>query len=736
VHRHHRLLVVVAGGWLAAACGGGSDNPGVCEAIAPVEQACSDGVDQDCDGYTDCLDDECDGQACGRGDGYACLAGACVKPGVLPPLPRIDNLKVTIHGDTAIVDFEPVAGARDYRVYTLPADEDVLIGEQGEVTIRDAIYRCAGGRPRADREYDDIRRFGSSLAGDVFGYTRTEAESRLGYVYLTPAADRMPVYRVADPNLRGGYVWEYGAPPAKEYNGADYVTDPAARDALLARGWRDDGIAFYVPTAGATRMVHRRQYSDARAVVFYADGPEADARAGHGDRSIDAGPRFAILAEPAPGAVPLYRVFYGWANDHDTLAAGDANREIVLHQGNTAVAAVAWPGLTGDTTLVIEALDGGCPFPGSYIGATAAPGSQFMAVPTLPTVTLDQARLSSGEVYINGQAEPTSRPRPIARAYVNVAPEPQSAMDWFQSFDPGAAWEPMQEIIHDGNGNVVLRNAVLSAEFGSTVDDAFSHGPLLGQYVVGSTTSIRLVARGTAATLADDRYLHVTMMTSLPSTNRRYPQIWITETPEVTPDQVPHSYDVPLESRLGPFPIDMRSGAYDTIVVQPFSVNHELQVQVCDNRGWGVSQQCDRANLYGFHAGTDQMPWPGEKPWTPMPVLGELAGVDRPVKLDVYASTRRIYVYVEDRPAGCAVVPAGTLHAGPRTIVFGTSGYHIDIDESVVPPSSPHAYWRRYHQAHVERAFDDLGFSSGVALPAWDETILPCGIHWYGGSTP
>lgn len=721
------LLVCV---WLVA-CGGGPENPQVCEPTASVEQACSNGSDEDCDGFTDCLDNECDGQSCGIGDGYTCLAGACLRPGALPTLPRIDNLRVTRHGDTAIIDFEPVAGARDYRIYTLPADEDVLIGEQGEVAVRDAVYRCAGLRPRFDRELDDINAFDRSLAGASYGYTRSEAESLLGYVYLTPAADRLPVYRVADPNLRGGYVWEYASPPAKEYNGADYTTDPAVRDALLAEGWRDDGIVFYIPMNG-TRTVHRRQYTEGKAVLFYTDGPEADARADDGAASIDAGPRFAILAEPAPGAVPLYRIFYGWANDHDTLAAGDANREIVLHQGNTPLSTLAWPGLTGDTTLVIEALDGACPFPGNYIGAMAAPGSTFMAAETLATITLDQARLSSGEVYINGQGEPTSRPRPIARGFVNVTPEPDPAMDYFQGFDPGVAWEPMQEIIHDNNGNVVLRNRVMSAEFVSTVDNAFSYGPVLGQFVVGSTTSIRLVARGTAARLADDRYLHVTMATSVPSTSRRYPQIWITETPEVTPEEVLHSYDVPLETRLGPFPLDMRTGDYDTIVVQPFSANHELQIQVCDNRGWGVSQQCDRANLHGQHAGTEE---PTEHPWTPVPVIGELAGVDRPVKIDVYASTRRIYVYVEDKPAGCALVPSGTLQAGARNIVFGTSGYHIDIDESVVPANSPHAYWRRFHQAHVERAFDDLGFSSDVSLPGlWDELLLPCGSEWYGGS--
>jgi hypothetical protein len=619
-------------------------------------------------------------------------------------------------------------------VYTLPADEDVLVGEQGEVAIRNAIYRCAGERPRFDREYDAINQFSRSIAGSVHNYTRTEAESVLGYVYLTPSANRVAVYRVANPNLRGGYVWEYASPPAKEYNGADYVVGIEARDALIAQGWRDDGIAFYIPAEG-TRPIYRRQYTENGSVLFYTDGAEQAARAGDGGTS-DFGERFKILATEEAGSVPLHRVFYGWANEHDTLAAGEANFQSVLHQGSLPVTSVTWPGLAGDTTLVIEALDGGCPFAGSYIGGNAAPESTRYTY-AYPTVTVDQARLSSGEVFINGQSDPTSRPRPIARGYVNVTPEPNPQMDWFQSFDIGAAWEPMQEIIHDGNGNVILRNSVMSAEFGSTVDDAFSYGPMLGQFYVGSTTSVRLVARGVDSSLANDSYLHVTMSTSVPSTNRRYPQIWITTTPEVTPADVPHSYDVPLESRLGPFPFEMKPpGANDTIVVQPFTANHEMQIQVCNNRGWGVSQQCDRANVYGFHAGMDQMQsWATGVDWTPMPVIGELAGLDRPVKIDVYASTTRVYTYVEGKPAGCAVIPSGQLQPGAYNVVFGTSGYHIDIDESVIPENSPHAYWRRYHQFHVERLFDDLGISGGVSRPTWDETRMPCGTHWYGGTT-
>jgi len=92
-------------------------------------------------------------------------------------------------------------------------------------------------------------------------------------------------------------------------------------------------------------------------------------------------------------------------------------------------------------------------------------------------------------------------------------------------------------------------------------------------------------------------------------------------------------------------------------------------------------------------------------------------------------------VFVEDKPAGCAVIPAGQLLPGPRNVVFGTAGYHIEIDESVVPEYSPHSFWQRYHRSHVQRSFDDLGIEKGVGKPAWDEARLPCGTHWYGGTT-
>jgi hypothetical protein len=684
-----------------------------------------------------------------------CTAGACLRPCVpgaggscLPTLPRIENLRLAVRGDTAVVDFEPVVGARDYRVYPMPDPASVLVGANGELTVRNAIYRCAGDRPMVRREDAMSGGFGASLAGNIRNYMRTEPESTLGHVYLTPGTGRQPVYRVANPNLLAGYAWTWGAPPSAEQTAADYVVGTMARDRLLAQGYRDDGVAFYVSDAG-TRTIYRRQYNPGpswgRLVVFYTDGPEQMARARDNMADVaDFGERFRVLAAPADGTVPLHRVLYSGGGGefpeapHDVLAAGEARYQWVLHQGNQPLTSVTWPGLTASTTLVVEALDNGCPFPNGYIGAAHANST---GANNAPTVTLDEARLpGSGEVYVNGQHEPANRPRPIARAFVTAAPAARPHFDWYESFDPGAQWEATMLVASSSNGTYVYRDSRFSFEFaGCTPNHSF--GPVLGQFVLGggdggSSCNMHVAARGVSPTLAADRFLHVRMATDIPSTGRRYPQLWITTVPVAERVGVPgvvRDDDLPVGARLGPFPFQMAPPGNDqTIVVQPFGGNHELQVEFCDRRGWGVSQQCPQANIYGFHTGNYNETW--TSPWLPVPVLGDIAGWDRPVQFDVYASTQRIYVFVDGQPGGCAELPAGRMPAGPVTVLFGSVGYHMDIDESVAPANSPHVYLRTRSLNHVDRHMDDFGIELSVPAPAWDNARLPCGTRWYGGT--
>jgi hypothetical protein len=712
-----------------------------CTPTAQTETQCSDGVDDDCDGYRDCLDPDCEGQTCGSGGDLKCTGGACIQPGNgLPALPRIDNVRVAQRGDTAIIDFEPVEGALDYRIYPMPKPEDVLIGEKGEVVVKNAIYRCGGDRPFKSRENDPGAGFDASLtAGNgnvIHDFVRKPEDAILGYVYLTPGTGRNPVYRMSDPNGGGGFQnADWVAPLYGECNRAEYVVGTDERDRLLAKGFRDDGIAFYT-TDSATRPVYRRLYQNlwnGSPAVFYTDGAEKDAREKDDPTVVaDTGERFRILDAQADGSVALHRVLYNGTNTFDVLAAGEPRYQRVLHQGNQPIWSLAWPGIQEKTTLVIEALDQGCPFAGGYVSSVHATADSF----NFPSLTLQEARLTSGEVFINGQHEPTNRPRPVARAYVDVVPEAHPKMDWFEGFDPGETWDTFK--VDAGNNGVhIFRNSKWALDFSGCTDN-LTAGPMLGQMVTGyadggSSCNMSMVPLGLGTTLKADGYLHVRMSSEVPSTGRRYPQIMITTTPVLNPGDVQPLDSVPLHARLGPMPFDKGAppGDQRSIIVQPFGGYHELQVQFCDQRGWGVSAQCPQANIYGHHAGNYNETW--KSPWLPVPLLGDVAGYDRPVQFDVYASTERVYVFMDDKPAGCAVLPAGKMPSGAVNVAFRGVLYHSGIDESVVPDDSGQQYLRRYSLSHFDRHMDDFGIDLSVPAPAWDESILPCGTRWYGG---
>jgi hypothetical protein len=739
-----------------------------CTPTATTEAAtCGNGVDDDCDGFVDCLDSDCDGQACGAG--LTCSGGACRAPCAagttcVPELPTIQNVKVTTRGDTATIEFEPIAGALDYRIYPEPTAGDWLIGANGEVGVKNGIYRCAGDRVFQAREADTANLFDCSLVGcdnARHNYVRTMAEATLGYVFLTPGADRVPVYRVADPAGGGGFRnADWVVPLYAEANSAEYVVDAATRDMLLAKGWRDDGIVFYAPaqtTASATKTVYRIKYAPGadwqgdNVVFFFTDGPEHDARAAQPAKDIgDLGPRFKILATQEAGSVALHRVTY--PGSFDVLAAGDARFDQVLHQGVRPVWSLTWPGVKQKTRFIIEALDAGCPFPGGYIAAThaAADIDRTSGMPfNQPSLTLDEARLTSGEVFVNGQHDAANRPKPVARAYVDVTPEPQPTMDFLATFDDGAPWEPFTK--WKDNNAFIFRNSTWAIDTSGCTDN-FTFGPVLGQFVLGfadggSSCNVSMTPRKVPTKVAADTYLHVRMASDIPSTGRRYPQILITTVPlmDDPPANAGNIDDVPVHNRLGNFPYevagpDMKLGTADdvpamggqSIVVQPFGGYQETQIEYCDTRGWGVSQQCNRANVYGFHAGDYQDTW--KQAWTPVPVQGDVAGYDRPVQWDVYTTTSRVYVFMDGKPSACAVLPAGRMPAGPVTVAYRAVIYHCGIDETVTPVDTGHQYEHNYSQCHSDRHMDDFGIELAVPAPAWDETLLPCGTKWYGGT--
>jgi hypothetical protein len=89
---------------------------------------------------------------------------------------------------------------------------------------------------------------------------------------------------------------------------------------------------------------------------------------------------------------------------------------------------------------------------------------------------------------------------------------------------------------------------------------------------------------------------------------------------------------------------------------------------------------------------------------------------------------------MDGRPAGCAVLPAGRMPAGPVTVAYRAVIYHSGIDETVVVENTGHVYERQHSLSHSDRHMDDFGIELNAGPPPWDETLMPCGTRWYGGT--
>ena len=334
-----------------------------------------------------------------------------------------------------------------------------------------------------------------------------------------------------------------------------------------------------------------------------------------------------------------------------------------------------------------------------------------------PWVTLEDARAASSttEVFINGQFDATSRPKAIARSFVDVKPAAHAAMDFFASFAPGSARETFTTV-PCGVANcyqtwrqqsATFDQMFINAESGPVMGEGlFTYGPVLGELWISyadvaadTNGKYRLTAKQ-KATMNAATFLHVTMEVDAYSTARRYPQILISDA------------DAPVQYGL-------EKG--HTIIVQPrasinaaidYPVNFELQL--CNLRTWDVNNQCpvyDLAHALDAAGKIVRL--------APNDEFGEHASADHRVLFDVYASTTRAYLFFDRQPYGCADLPTPAIPSGPVTVTWGDALYHSAVDHTFA-----------FHTAHMlveqRRHFDNLGFSSGVPAPTWDETRLPC----------
>ncbi len=200
-----------------------------------------------------------------------------------------------------------------------------------------------------------------------------------------------------------------------------------------------------------------------------------------------------------------------------------------------------------------------------------------------------------------------------------------------------------------------------------------STGTVLGEFWVAyadqsadTNGKFRLTANQ-KATMSADLFLHVTMQVDMVSTSRRYPQILISDRPAPVQDTLEQGHTLIVQPR-GDWPVG-------------------YQLQVCNMRTWDVNNQCPdfedtrRMNRPGGPAGQ----------LAPVAELGELGSPDHRAVFDVYASTKRVYLFLEGQPYTCADMPSGSLPSGSVTVTWGDVLYHSGADGGGVrvPESTP-----------------------------------------------
>jgi hypothetical protein len=689
-------------------------------------------------------------------------------PTALPPLPALTNVVVTERDDSVGIDFDPVDTAVDYRVYPLPSDGDVTANADGSVTVKNAIYRCAGLRQTfdvANNLNSDGGLTPQSADGtglftyDGNGYawkTEIPASPTLGYVYVTPGPGRLPVYALAGYTLSRELGWS-------ESRLKVYTTDASQRQTLIANRWRDDGIVFYVPSAASasTTTIYGSQTAEPQAGKTYTQYIQyyftaADMQA-HAKDSTPPAPAFQVLSAAATGTQPLMAVFYEPLDNHVELAVGNERFQRAANQGPGPLWHLEWSGLAKPTTLVVEALASGCPFQGllSPTHLDAPPHQTFFTLAEL------QSMSPTGEVFVNGEYDgpgspalaagphglptgdggapllhaTTMSPKAIARSFVSVSPQPHdpSAWDWYQGFaagsDFGAATRLPQEAGTEcppgafattcGRWQSPTFDFAAYNIDGDGVTQVFTYGYFLGQLWdvfddTGSdvTGKVRFTARQLANVDTDPtRFVHATMSVDIVSTDRRYPQLILSDQPAPVQEGManPDSNTLLFQAIEGPGPRIELQAIHGLVNGHPWDVNNQAPNH--------VFVQPDFSNNPQTVIAPDQP-------------IDEHMGVDRMTRFDVYVSSQRAYFFLDGAPAGCTLYPDGFSLAGPVTFTVGDVLYHEGAaDELVCAYQKPFPFLHEHQCTETKRHFDDLGFKSGVAAPSWNEAIFPCGPY-------
>ncbi len=664
----------------------------------------------------------------------------------LPTLPSLTNVVATEREDSVGIDFDPVDKAVDYRVYPLPADGDVTANKDGSVTIKNAVYRCAGIRQTDElpnNTTNDVMNAANSYVNGQYSWkANVPATPTLGYVYPVSGTGLVPVYAVGVHPSSYEVGWRESRPKV-------YTTDTAMRQTLLAAGGRDDGIAFYVPSAPSATtqtLYHSEMKNPVQNWTQYSEYYFLGAdMASHMSDTSPPTAAFQVLTAAATGTKPLMAVFYQPAQQHTELAVGQERFNRASNQGPGPLWHLEWSGISQPTTLVVEALASGCPYQGFLAPEhmSAPPHQAFLTLSDLQTAS------TTGEVFLNGQYDlpgatqtapawmktPNASPVPLARSFVQVSPVPHdpAAWDFYEGFSASSTFGTAMatadpEYCKTGDTTCAHFTSPTFDIGAYSIDNPtnvplFAYGQFLGQFwdafddwKQDVTGSVRFTAEK-ATSIATDatQFLHVTWSVDTVTTGRRYPQL-------IVSDQM-----IPVQDGF-----KNTDGNFLIIqTIQGPSMRFEVEAfhGLVKGNPWAVNNQAPYHALVDYDnwsggMNTDQTIPPAEPPF-------EHAGMDRMTKYDAYISSERLYVFVDGTPAGCTLYPTtGFALSGPVSVTFGDVLYHEGAETEVgscVAGSPTGMPFLLVHQCtETKRHWDDLGFKSGVNVPEWDSTRFPC----------
>lgn len=463
------------------------------------------------------------------------------------------------------------------------------------------------------------------------------------------------------------------------------------------------GVSGSLPTAGSAGVAGSTSRPVSCTDEFSSSLPELPSLGQVTARII--GNRARLRAEPFAGAKD-YRAYVlpsdAEVSSTDGLVVQNATYrcagEAVSERGEPLLE-IEWPEVAEGQVVVVEALDAGCPFVG-HLAYKAVPAGEYSQAFLTPEQARDR---ETRELFINGQFEPENRPQPIARSYVCMEPAPPPTMDYFEDFSNFDETVRTVRIEDHSYQDVFLESASFDISFQFIEPDVWSVGAVDGQlwvayadWAADTASKFRATTRQRAA-LSDSTFVHATMAVDAVSTHRRYPQLWLS------------TAAVPVQNNLD-------RGV--TLNVETFGgvPNEDLLLQICDHRSWDVQEQCPTFYDQGG-AARSAFEWE------------EYTGVGLPVRFDLFVSTKRAYVFYDSKPAICANLPQGAFQAGDElSMTIGDVLYHSGVDEAIweAPGPSVYRFHSEYQPTETRRVFDDLGLSSGVPQPEWDEGSLPC----------